>query len=496
MQLYIDNKTEYLNNYYFQTLCLLYYPGEKFPAESDSPNKAVFSLWEENDVIFASVKLYADGRESEGFFSAGCEIINGGTKESAAEAVVGNAYLIAGKKLFGFLPPWGSLTGLRPVKRAGYYLSKGKDYNYVSDLFSKAYNVSNEKIKLSVEIAEKEAKLLEGRDENSCCLYIAIPFCPTRCAYCSFVSYSNAKLFKTIPDYLLRLKEDIVRTGNIIGEIGLKLTHLYIGGGTPTTLSAEDLRGLLSHMESALDYSSLAEFTVEAGRADCTTLEKLKVIKEFGVDRISINPQTTNDDVLKLIGRNHTAKQFFEAAENAFSLGFNSVNADLIAGLPGDTRESFEKSLSDVISKGFDNITLHTLSVKNASPIRFDMDGVYDPQGAQVRDNVAYAMNTLKASGYNPYYLYRQKNTVGNGENTGYAKEGKECLYNILMMEEHSTVFACGASAITKLVSPDKSKIVRKAFPKYPFEYLAAPRGIGEELIRDFYEEIRHDRNS
>lgn len=494
MQLYIDNKTEYLNNYYFQTLCLLYYPGEKFPAESDSPQKAEFSLWEEKDVIFSHVKLYADGREAEGFFSAGCEIINGGTKDSTAEAVVGNAYLMAGKKLFGFLPPWGSLTGLRPVKRAGYYLSRGNDENYVLDLFSKAYNVSEEKTKLSIDIAKREAKLLEGREDNSCCLYVAIPFCPTRCAYCSFVSYSNAKLFKTIPDYLVRLKEDIVRTGKIINELGLKLTHVYIGGGTPTTLSALDLDDLLSNMEASLDYTSLKEFTVEAGRADCTTLEKLKLIKAHGVDRVSINPQTTNDDVLKLIGRNHTAKQFFEAAENAFTVGFNSVNADLIAGLPGDTRESFEKSLSDVMSLGFDNITLHTLSVKNASPIRFDVDGVYDPFGEQVRQNVSYAMNTLRGRGFEPYYLYRQKNTVGNGENTGYALEGKECLYNILMMEEHSTVFACGASAITKLVSPDKSKIVRKAFPKYPFEYLTAPRGIGEELIREFYEEIRNDR--
>lgn len=493
MQLYINNKTEYLNNYYFQTLCLLYYPGEKFPAESDSENKAVFSLWEENDVIFAKVNLFADGREGVGAFSAGCEIINGGSKESAAEAVVGNAYLKAGKELFGFLPPWGSLTGLRPVKRAGYYLSKGFDREYVLDLFSKAYNVSEEKANLSVDIAKREARLLEGRENNSCCLYVAIPFCPTRCAYCSFVSYSNAKLFKTIPDYLLRLKEDIERTGKIIKELGLKLTHLYIGGGTPTTLSAMDLKGLLSHMEKNLDYSALKEFTVEAGRADCTTLEKLKVIKSGGADRVSINPQTTNDEVLKLIGRNHTSKQFFEAAENAFSVGFHSVNADLIAGLPGDTKESFEKSLSDVMELGFDNITLHTLSVKNASPIRFDIDGVYDPFGAQVRENVSWAMNTLRKNGYEPYYLYRQKNTVGNGENTGYAKEGKECLYNILMMEEHSTVFACGASAITKLVSHDKSKIVRKAFPKYPFEYLAAPKGIGEDIIRNFYEENRYD---
>lgn len=494
MQLFIDNKTEYLNNYYFQTLCLLYYPGEKFPLESDSTNKAEFALWEENGTIFARATLSADGRTETGIFSAGCEIINGGDMDSAAEAVVGNAYLMAGKKLFGFLPPWGSLTGLRPVKRAGYYLSKGFDRDYVLDLFSKAYNVSAEKANLSVDIAKREAKLLQGREKDSCCLYVAIPFCPTRCAYCSFVSYSNAKLFKTIPDYLVRLKEDIGRTGKIIKELGLKLTHIYIGGGTPTTLSAADLSMLLSHMENNLDYSHLKEFTVEAGRADCTTLEKLEIIKAGGADRVSINPQTTNDEVLKLIGRNHTAKQFFEAAENAFKVGFNSVNADLIAGLPGDTRESFEKSLSDVMNSGFDNITLHTLSVKNASPIRFDIDGVYDPLGAQVRENVAFAMKTLRGAGFEPYYLYRQKNTVGNGENTGYAKEGKECLYNILMMEEHSTVFACGASAITKLVSDDGTKIVRKAFPKYPFEYLAAPKGIGEDLIMSFYEENRNER--
>ncbi len=489
MVLHVDNRTKYLNNYHFQTLCLLYYPGEKFPPGiTEGENRAYFLLEDNNGFMHAKVKLCAGNRTEE----AEVSLIDKDFSIEAdgsftAQAAVGVAYLSAGYKLFGFLPPWGYLTGLRPVKRARYYLDKGYTYSQVSDLFIKDYKVAEEKTQLSLDIAATEANMLKPYGPKDCCLYVAIPFCPTRCEYCSFVSYSNDKLFKTIPDYLNRLDEDLVRTADIISKTGFNLRSIYIGGGTPSVLDEGQIGRLLDRITGNFDLSKLNEFTFEAGRPDTTTKSKLSLVKSYGVDRVSVNPQTTSDEVLKRIGRAHTAKQFFDAAEAALSVGFSSVNGDLIAGLPGDNFDGFSHSLNNLIDLGFDNITVHTLSVKNAAPMRFDELGIYDADGVNARKCVSYAYNRLGEAGLKPYYLYRQKNTVGNAENVGYALQGKECDYNVLMMEETNTVFACGASAITKLVSGDGNVIDRIAFPKYPFEYLAAPHGIGEDRILDFF---------
>ncbi len=494
MILRIDNNTGYLNDYHFQTLCMLYYPGEKFPPNAtEAENEASFSVSPVNndgcDGCRSTVVLRCGDRceRSE------CTLFTSSfTFEAdlafAVQAAVGKAFLDAGRKLFGFVPPWGYLTGLRPVKRARFHKDKGLSAEEVYNMFTADYCVSPEKARLSLDIAATEERMLEKYSaKNDCCLYIAIPFCPTRCEYCSFVSYSNDKLFKTIPDYLERLDEDIKRTADIIKQTGFDLRAIYIGGGTPSILNETQLDKLLFSVNDRFDLSKLQEFSFESGRPDTTTLSKLKIAKQYGVNRVSINPQTTSDEVLKRIGRNHTAKQFFEAADMAMKVGFDGVNADLIAGLPGDTYEGFTKSLEDVIGCGFNNITVHTLSVKNAAPIRFDESGIYDPSGENARRCVSYANERLREAGLLPYYLYRQKNTIGNAENTGFATPGFECDYNVLMMEETNTVFACGASSITKLVSPNGEKIERIAFPKYPFEYLSAPRGIGEEKILDFF---------
>ena len=490
MVLKIDNRTKYLNDYHFQTLCMLYYPGEKFPPGlTVAENQSSFLLEErEGTSMYARVWLKAGGRECE------AEAVLDSNSFSipvdgafVAQAVVGVAFLNAGGKLFGFLPPWGYLTGLRPVKRARYYLDKGYDDDAVKRLFTEDYKVSHEKARLSVDIANTEARMLKPYSGKDCCLYIAVPFCPTRCEYCSFVSYSNDKLFKTIPDYLDRLDEDLQRTARVIKDTGLDLRSIYIGGGTPSVLNESQIGRILDRVSSDFELSGLNEFTFESGRPDTTTLSKLKLVHSYGVDRVSVNPQTTNDDVLKRIGRAHTASDFFKAADMAMSVGFKSVNGDLIAGLPGDGYESFCKSLEDLINIGFNNITVHTLSVKNAAPLRFDETGIYDADGTNARRCVSYAKERLESAGLLPYYLYRQKNTVGNAENVGYAIPGTECDYNVLMMEETNTVFACGASAITKLVSSDGSVIERIAFPKYPFEYLSAPHGIGEEKINGFF---------
>lgn len=490
MVLKIDNRTRYLNNYHFQTLCMLYYPGEKFPPGLEkADNEAYFSLEEIGGTAMrAKVHLKAGSREAEAVAELASDSFSIPADGAfVAQAVVGVAYLEAGKKLFGFLPPWGYLTGLRPVKRARYYLDRGYSDDAVMKLFTEDYKVSREKASLSINIAGTEARMLAPYSGSDCCLYIAVPFCPTRCEYCSFVSYSNDKLFKTIPDYLDRLDEDLARTAKIIKATGFNLRSIYIGGGTPSVLYEAQIGRVLDRVSSDFDLSRLNEFTFESGRPDTTTLSKLKLVQSYGVDRVSVNPQTTRNVVLKRIGRAHTAADFFNAADMALSLGFKSVNGDLIAGLPGDDYEGFCQSLEDLIGLGFNNITVHTLSVKNAAPMRFDELGVYDADGYNARRCVSHACERLEGAGLLPYYLYRQKNTVGNAENVGYAVTGAECDYNVLMMEETNTVFACGASAITKLVSGDGGQIERIAFPKYPFEYLAAPHGIGEDKIIDFF---------
>lgn len=489
MVLTVENKTPYLNDYHFQTLCLLYYPGEKFPPNLKTAENSAHILLEERDGrMYSRAVLSAGGRTESGEASFGTDDFTSPQDLAfAAQAAAGVAFLTAGRALFGFVPPWGYLTGLRPVKRARYYLDRGFSKEAVRDLFTKDYRVSDGKADLSLSIAETEARMLSRYDGSDCCLYVAIPFCPTRCEYCSFVSYSNDKLFKTVPDYLVRLDEDLQRTAKVIKDLGLSLRSVYIGGGTPSVLDERQLEALFSRITGSFDMGKVGEFSFESGRPDTTTLSKLSLAKSFGVNRVSVNPQTTSDSVLGRIGRAHTAEQFFKAAKDALSLGFDSVNADLIAGLPGDSFEGFSKSLEDVIGLGFNNITVHTLSVKNAAPMRFDESGIYDAAGVNARKCVSAARKTLESAGLYPYYLYRQKNTVGNAENVGYAVPGTECDYNVLMMEETNTVFACGASAITKLVSADGSVIERIAFPKYPFEYLAAPKGIGEDKIYRFF---------
>lgn len=489
MKLLIDNRTNYLNDYYFQTMCLLYFPGEKFKIGDTSDNFASFYLAETQKHIFeARVTIGCGDKYACGSFVGGYDPQIPMDDDFYAMNAVGKAFLEAGRKFFGFELPWGYITGLRPVKRAKFYLDRGYSPEAVVNLFHKDYEVSAEKSNLSVETALTQQKMLSDVSENDCGLYVSIPFCPTKCGYCSFVSYSNQRLFSLIPEYLEKLMQDIRNTGEMIKNLGMNLRAIYIGGGTPSILEPEQIKRLLGCINESVEINNNTEYTFEAGRPDTVTKEKLLAVKECGVGRISINPQTTNDKVLENIDRKHTVAQFFDAAEMAFSIGFDTLNADLIAGLPGDTKISFEKSLEDVIGLGFSNITVHTLSIKNAAAMRFMGDGFYDPQGGFARECVSYAHSRLAQNGYKPYYLYRQKNTVGNAENTGYSLQGKENLYNVLMMEEHSTVFACGAGAITKLVSPDRKDILRHPFPKYPYEYLSDNKDLGFEDAKAFFD--------
>ena len=371
----------------------------------------------------------------------------------------------------GLTQPWGILTGVRPVKLLRRLAEESSEEQAVKK-FEKDFFVSNEKIALSRETEHNERKILELSKPESFSLYVGIPFCPSRCSYCSFVMASIERAEKLIEPYTKLLCEEIKRTAEIANKLGLRLETVYFGGGTPTTLSAEQLDTVLRTVNKSFDMSTCREFTVEAGRPDTIDIAKLFALKENKVDRISINPQTVNDEVLKTIGRKHTAQQFFEAFELARKCGFDNINTDLIAGLPTDTPESFKNSLDSIVRLKAECITVHTLCMKRAS--RLTTEGVtLDLQQARdAREMLAYTQNILGQNEYIPYYMYRQSRMVGNLENVGWSKKGFESLYNVYVMDETHTILACGSGGVTKLKRNNPDYLERIFNFKYPYEYI------------------------
>lgn len=371
----------------------------------------------------------------------------------------------------GLTQPWGILTGVRPVKLLRRLAEESNEEQAVKK-FEKDFFVSNEKIALSRETEHNERKILELSKPESFSLYVGIPFCPSRCSYCSFVMASIERAEKLIEPYTKLLCEEIKRTAEIANKLGLRLETVYFGGGTPTTLSAEQLDTVLRTVNKSFDMSTCREFTVEAGRPDTIDIAKLFALKENKVDRISINPQTVNDEVLKTIGRKHTAQQFFDAFELARKCGFDNINTDLIAGLPTDTPESFNNSLDSIVRLNAECITVHTLCMKRAS--RLTTEGVtLDLQQARdAREMLAYTQNILGQNEYIPYYMYRQSRMVGNLENVGWSKKGFESLYNVYVMDETHTILACGSGGVTKLKRNNPDYLERIFNFKYPYEYI------------------------
>ena len=371
----------------------------------------------------------------------------------------------------GLTQPWGILTGVRPVKLLRRLAEESNEEQAVKK-FEKDFFVSNEKIALSRETEHNERKILELSKPESFSLYVGIPFCPSRCSYCSFVMASIERAEKLIEPYTKLLCEEIKRTAEIANKLGLRLETVYFGGGTPTTLSAEQLDTVLRTVNKSFDMSTCREFTVEAGRPDTIDIAKLLALKENKVDRISINPQTVNDEVLKTIGRKHTAQQFFDAFELARKCGFDNINTDLIAGLPTDTPESFKNSLDSIVRLNAECITVHTLCMKRAS--RLTTEGVtLDLQQARdAREMLAYTQNILGQNEYIPYYMYRQSRMVGNLENVGWSKKGFESLYNVYVMDETHTILACGSGGVTKLKRNNPDYLERIFNFKYPYEYI------------------------
>lgn len=371
----------------------------------------------------------------------------------------------------GLTQPWGILTGVRPVKLLRRLAEESNEEQAVKK-FEKDFFVSNEKIALSRETEHNERKILELSKPESFSLYVGIPFCPSRCSYCSFVMASIERAEKLIEPYTKLLCEEIKRTAEIANKLGLRLETVYFGGGTPTTLSAEQLDTVLGTVNNSFDMSTCREFTVEAGRPDTIDIAKLFALKENKVDRISINPQTVNDEVLKTIGRKHTVQQFFDAFELARKCGFDNINTDLIAGLPTDTPESFKNSLDSIVRLNAECITVHTLCMKRAS--RLTTEGVtLDLQQARdAREMLAYTQNILGQNEYIPYYMYRQSRMVGNLENVGWSKKGFESLYNVYVMDETHTILACGSGGVTKLKRNNPDYLERIFNFKYPYEYI------------------------
>ncbi len=368
--------------------------------------------------------------------------------------------------------PWGSLTGIRPTKIALTRLEEGWSEEQIRSYMKETYMASDEKIDLCIEIAAREKELLAPVDyEKGYSLYVGIPFCPTTCLYCSFTSYPISKWKGRTGLYLEALFRELEYTAEKMK--GRPLDTIYFGGGTPTSLEAEDLDLLLGKVESLFDTKHVLEFTVEAGRPDSITREKLQVLRNHGITRISINPQTMNQKTLDLIGRRHTVEQVKETFHTARELGFDNINMDLIMGLPQEGIQEVEHTLEEIRRLSPDSLTVHSLAIKRAARLNMFKEDYSSLTIQNTPEMIEMSMRCAREMGMEPYYLYRQKNMAGNFENVGYALPGKACLYNILIMEEMQTIAACGAGTTTKVVFPAENRRERCENVKEVEQYVA-----------------------
>ena len=388
----------------------------------------------------------------------------------------------------GKRPVWGILTGVRPVKLAQALLDTGLTDREAKARLRESYRVSADKARLAVDTANISRTFRTKSTDRSYSLYVSIPFCPSRCDYCSFVSKTVDSDRGLITGYLERLTEEIEETAAVASSAGLILESIYIGGGTPTILSETELESLCAVIKRCFAIERIREYTVEAGRPDTITLDKLKVLREYEVSRISVNPQTFDDSVLRTIDRRHTSEDILRAFSDAEDAGFDNINADLIAGLKGDSLSGFRGSLKRLLELNPKSVTIHALTLKRGSFFR-ERDGSFAENTGLM---ITGARDILEKEGYNPYYIYRQKGTVDGLENTGYSLPGYECLYNIYTMDELHTILSCGAGGVTKLYDARAKRIERIFNFKYPLEYLKAfdeVQNRKEGIVR-FYESI------
>ncbi|MEG2175524.1 MAG: coproporphyrinogen dehydrogenase HemZ [Oscillibacter sp.] len=479
-----------------QTLLTLF-PEERLSYEPVSPETdarwAIISLEEEANHCRVTTEFGWDGKAAP--FTQGVPL--SGTdyeKEGQRRRCIGMSIFQAARIVTGIQPPWGSLTGVRPDKIAVEALENGASPAAARELLERTYFVTPDRAKLAVETAGMTCKTRKTLGAQDIALYVGIPFCPTRCSYCSFVSSSVARSFAQVAPYVDALTAEIEAGGRMARDQDLRVRAFYMGGGTPTTLTAPQMDRVLTALERAFDLTDCQEITVEAGRPDTVTREKLAVLKAHGVDRVSINPQSMEDSVLKAIGRCHSAADIAAAMDLVGEVGFAHVNMDLIAGLPEDTAEGFRRTLDACLQFGTDNLTVHTLSLKKGS--RITLEGLRIPAAEVVGEMLDYAAPQLRGAGYGPYYLYRQKYMSGSFENVGWCKPGGECLYNIEIMSELCSILSFGAGGSTKMVVPGTNHIQRTFNLKYPKEYMERPEKYlaNQAAFAAFYKELKGTR--
>ncbi len=458
MQLFLINydthyEIEQLTRMFFRNLTLI--KSSEIPTETETD----FILIEKIDDAF-TMNINFNGKK----LSYSVTVDKNGVKEEMQLCI--GAYNLY-KSATGISLPWGVLTGVRPVRLMRNLNKTLGNEEKVIEKFQNYYLVSDEKIKLCCDIFTLQKPVIQSCKPRDYSLYISIPFCPSRCIYCSFVSTSIKNTGHLMEAYVDNLCKEIAYTAKKADELGLNLKTIYIGGGTPTAITAKMIEQIMSTIQGCFDISKILEYTVEAGRPDCTDIEKLAIIKKYGANRVSINPQTFSDNVLKAIGRDHTCKDFIRCVSDARKVGFDSINMDLIAGLPEDTVDGFEKSLRGCIELGAENITVHTLTMKRASNLVIKHEEhQYDDVAKMIEKN-----SILNNYGYRPYYMYRQKSTLKNLENVGFSQVGHESLYNIYIMEEIQTIISCGAGGVSKVVGPN-GELKRVYNYKYPNEYI------------------------
>ncbi len=424
----------------FQVLMLF------FPMEDEINVVSTLEIDGENATVHTEIRHNL--KES---YASYTEVIDE-SNDKCIRNIVKKSTLLAAQKISNQRAPWGILTGIRPAKIATDLMREGKSSEEVTETLKDYYWVSPEKADLTLSVAKKEFPILTEVDDKTVGIYLGMPFCPTRCLYCSFVSTSMEYLGKYLKPYLECLEAEIKKTGELIRSLGLKVDSVYFGGGTPTTISASQMDSLLSTLCQEISFDSVKEFTVEAGRPDTLTPEKLAVLKGYPVTRLSINPQSMHQITLDRIGRRHTPEDIIRAYEMAREAGFYDINSDVIAGLPGETPEMFAETLERLTPLSPEGITVHTMYIKRASRLKEQIDEYRATASEDIGKMLLLAEDYTKQNGYEPYYMYKQKNTLGNHENVGYAKPGHESLYNIRMMEEAQTIFGLGGGGVTKIV--------------------------------------------
>lgn len=389
--------------------------------------------------------------------------------------------------------PWGILTGIRPVKIVQELLDDGLEIEDIRENMKKQYLIRDEKLDLIIDIALRERPFIYPVTDKKISLYVSVPFCPTRCLYCSFPSHPLEKFGSYRYEYVETVLKEAEGVADIIEKQGKEIETLYIGGGTPTALEAEDLEYLIQGLFERLDLSNIKEFTVEAGRPDSITREKLEALKRNNVSRISINPQTMNQETLDFVGRKHSVEDIKDCFILARELGFDNINMDLILGLPGENLDMVENTMKEIVSLNPESVTVHTLALKRASDLNINMESYKDALiGYQtVIDMISLSRKYMDEYGYNPYYMYRQKHMLGNLENIGYAKEGYECLYNMQIMEEKQSNYAIGAGAVSKFVYLDENRIERVDDVKNLQVYLERV----DDMILKKYREVEKNGN-